>query len=57
MVATDKISAFDYVLDSLVPDKGVILNQLSLWWFDQLGDLVDNHVRSTGCPRRWPGGR
>ena len=50
MVATDKISAFDYVLDSLVPDKGVILNQLSLWWFDQLGDLVDNHVRSTAVP-------
>ena len=50
MVATDKISAFDYVLDSLIPDKGVILNQLSLWWFDQLGDLVDNHVRSTAVP-------
>ena len=50
MVATDQISAFDYVLDSLVPDKGVILNQLSLWWFDQLGDLVDNHVESTAVP-------
>ena len=50
MVATDKISAFDYVLDSMIPDKGVILNQLSLWWFDQLGDLVDNHVRSTAVP-------
>ena len=50
MVATDKISAFDYVLDSVIPDKGVILNQLSLWWFDQLGDLVDNHVRSTAVP-------
>ncbi|HSU37158.1 MAG TPA: phosphoribosylaminoimidazolesuccinocarboxamide synthase [Propionibacteriaceae bacterium] len=50
MVATDKISAFDYVLDSLVPDKGAILNQLSLWWFDQLGDLVDNHVQSTAVP-------
>jgi len=50
MVATDRISAFDYVLDSLVPDKGVILNQLSLWWFDQLDDLVDNHVDSTAVP-------
>jgi phosphoribosylaminoimidazole-succinocarboxamide synthase len=50
MVATDRISAFDYVLDSLVPEKGVILNQLSLWWFDQLGDLVDNHVESTAVP-------
>ena len=50
MVATDKISAFDFVLDSLVPDKGAILNQLSLWWFDQLADLVDNHVQSTAVP-------
>ena len=34
LVATDNISAFDYVLDSQIPDKGAILNQLSLWWFD-----------------------
>ena len=34
----------------MVPDKGAILNQLSLWWFDQLGDLVDNHVLSTDVP-------
>ena len=50
MVATDKISAFDHVLDSLVPDKGLILNQLSLWWFDQLAGLVDNHVISVDVP-------
>jgi phosphoribosylaminoimidazole-succinocarboxamide synthase len=50
MVATDKISAFDYVLDSLIPDKGLILNQLSLWWFDQLTDVVDNHVLSSDVP-------
>jgi phosphoribosylaminoimidazole-succinocarboxamide synthase len=50
MVATDKISAFDYVLDSLIPDKGLILNQLSLWWFDQLADVVDNHVVSLDVP-------
>jgi len=50
MVATDKISAFDFVLDTPVPDKGVILNQLSLWWFGQLSDLVDNHVLSTDVP-------
>ena len=37
MVATDKISAFDFVLEPTVPDKGAILNQLSLWWFDRLG--------------------
>lgn len=46
MVATDNISAFDHVLSSRIPDKGVILTQLSLWWFDQLDDLVDNHVIS-----------
>jgi phosphoribosylaminoimidazole-succinocarboxamide synthase len=50
MVATDRISAFDYVLEPLVPDKGVILNQLSLWWFDRLADLVDSHVISTEVP-------
>ncbi|HWJ53007.1 MAG TPA: phosphoribosylaminoimidazolesuccinocarboxamide synthase [Propionibacteriaceae bacterium] len=50
MVATDRISAFDHVLQPLVPDKGVILNQLSLWWFGRLADLVDNHVLSTSVP-------
>lgn len=50
MVATDNISAFDWVLDSRIPDKGAILNQLSLWWFDQLKDLVDNHVVSAEVP-------
>lgn len=47
MVATDNISAFDWVLASQIPDKGAILTQLSQWWFDQLGDLVDNHVLDT----------
>lgn len=50
MVATDQISAFDYVLASPIPDKGAILNQLSLWWFERLADLVDNHVLSTEVP-------
>lgn len=44
MVASDRISAYDYVLTSTIPDKGAILTQLSLWWFDQLHDLVPNHV-------------
>ncbi len=44
MVATDAISAFDYVLPTPIPDKGVILTQMSLWWFDQLADVVENHV-------------
>ena len=46
MVATDRISAFDFVLDTPVPDKGRVLTQLSLWWFDRLADLVPNHVIS-----------
>ncbi len=50
MVATDRISAFDHVLEPLVPDKGVILTQMSLWWFDRLADLVDNHVVSAAVP-------
>ncbi|MBO9521952.1 MAG: phosphoribosylaminoimidazolesuccinocarboxamide synthase [Nocardioidaceae bacterium] len=50
MVASDRISAFDYVLDSTIPDKGAILTRMSLWWFDQLADLVPNHVVSTDVP-------
>ncbi len=50
MVATDKISAFDYVLRPTVPDKGVILTRLSSWWFGRLADLVDNHVISVDVP-------
>ena len=50
MVATDQISAFDFVLDSLIPDKGAVLTQLSQWWFGRLADLVDNHVMSTDVP-------
>jgi phosphoribosylaminoimidazole-succinocarboxamide synthase len=44
IVATDRISAFDYVLDPPIPDKGKILTQLSLWWFARLADLVPNHL-------------
>jgi phosphoribosylaminoimidazole-succinocarboxamide synthase len=50
MVASDRISAYDYVLDSTIPDKGEILTRMSLWWFAQLADLVPNHVRSTDVP-------
>jgi phosphoribosylaminoimidazole-succinocarboxamide synthase len=48
MVASDRISAFDHVLEPDIPDKGAILTQLSLWWFDQLADLVPNHVAGRG---------
>ena len=50
MVATDNISAFDWVLPSSIPDKGAILTQMSLWWFDRLRDVVPNHVISTEVP-------
>lgn len=43
-VATDRISAFDHVLGSGIPDKGRILTQISLFWFEYLRDLVPNHV-------------
>ena len=43
IVATDRISAFDYILKSGIPDKGRVLTQLSLFWFDFLRDVVPNH--------------
>jgi phosphoribosylaminoimidazole-succinocarboxamide synthase len=59
MVASDRTSVYDWVLPTAVPDKGRILTQLSLWWFDQLADLVPNHVISTelpeGAPADWAG--
>ncbi len=50
MVASDRISIFDFVLDSTIPDKGEILTRMSLWWFEQLADLVPNHIVSTDVP-------
>lgn len=50
MVASDRISAFDHVLESTIPDKGEILTRMSLWWFEQLDDLVPHHVVSTHVP-------
>jgi phosphoribosylaminoimidazole-succinocarboxamide synthase len=50
MVASDRISIFAFVLDTTIPDKGEILTRMSLWWFDQLADLVPNHVLSTDVP-------
>jgi phosphoribosylaminoimidazole-succinocarboxamide synthase len=44
LVASDRISAFDYILPTAIPDKGAILTQLSLWWFEQLADVVPTHV-------------
>jgi phosphoribosylaminoimidazole-succinocarboxamide synthase len=50
MVASDRLSIFDFVLGATIPDKGTILTRMSLWWFDQLADLVPNHVVSTDVP-------
>ncbi|MGA8245528.1 MAG: phosphoribosylaminoimidazolesuccinocarboxamide synthase [Nocardioides sp.] len=50
MVASDRISAFDFVLDTPIPDKGEILTRMSLWWFDRLATLVPHHVLSTDVP-------
>ena len=47
MVASDRVPAYDFVLSTPIPGKGAILTAMSLWWFDQLGDLVPNHVLST----------
>ena len=59
MVASDRISTYDWVLPTEIPDKGRILTRLSLWWFDQLADLVPHHVISTevpaGAPADWAG--
>ncbi|MFD4141107.1 phosphoribosylaminoimidazolesuccinocarboxamide synthase [Streptomyces sp. NPDC058572] len=59
MVASDRISAYDWVLPTEIPDKGRVLTQLSLWWFERLTDLVPNHVLSTelpqGAPAEWAG--
>lgn len=46
MVATDRISAFDYILDNEIPNKGRVLTQLSLFWLDQMKDVIDNHLIS-----------
>jgi len=46
LVASDRVSIYDVVLPTPIPDKGAVLTQLSLWWFDRLGDLVPNHVIS-----------
>ncbi|MFI6513305.1 phosphoribosylaminoimidazolesuccinocarboxamide synthase [Streptosporangium sp. NPDC050855] len=56
LVASDRVSVYDVVLPTPVPDKGKVLTQLSLWWFDQLATLVPNHVISaTDVPEEWAG--
>lgn len=50
VVASDRISAYDYVLATTIPDKGAILTGLSLWWFAELKSLVPGHVLDTAVP-------
>jgi phosphoribosylaminoimidazole-succinocarboxamide synthase len=57
IVATDRISAFDYVLGSGIPDKGKVLTQLSAFWFGETSDIVPNHMRSTRPEDYPPGAR
>jgi phosphoribosylaminoimidazole-succinocarboxamide synthase len=56
LVATDRVSVYDVVLPTPIPDKGKILTQLSLWWFEQLADVMPNHVISADdVPVEWAG--
>jgi phosphoribosylaminoimidazole-succinocarboxamide synthase len=56
MVASDRVSVYDVVLPTPIPGKGRVLTQLSLWWFDQLIDVIPNHVLSgTDVPAQWAG--
>ncbi len=56
LVASDRISVYDAILPTPIPDKGKVLTQLSLWWFEQLKDIVPNHVISaTDVPAEFEG--
>jgi phosphoribosylaminoimidazole-succinocarboxamide synthase len=56
LVASDRLSVFDVILPTPVPDKGKILTSLSLWWFDKVADLVPHHViSSTDVPEEFAG--
>lgn len=58
MVASDRISAYDYILDSPILDKGRVLTALSVWWFEQLADVAPNHLISVddpAIPAKWRG--
>ena len=53
IVASDRMSAFDVVMDDPIPDKGKILTAISVFWFDKLNDVVENHIISTN-PDEYP---
>src|SRR5207302_5294991 len=56
LVASDRVSVYDVVLPTPIPDKGKILTALSLWWFERLADIVPNHlISATEVPARFAG--
>ena len=56
LVASDRVSVYDVILPTPIPDKGKILTQLSLWWFGQLADVAPNHIVSASdVPPEWAG--
>jgi len=58
MVASDRISAYDFILPTAIPDKGRILTAMTVWWFQHLADVVDNHLVSyddDSIPDAWRG--
>lgn len=55
MVTSDRISAYDHILPTPIPDKGKVLTQLSTWWMGQVGDIVPNHLLA-GAEGRVPAG-
>jgi phosphoribosylaminoimidazole-succinocarboxamide synthase len=54
-VASDRISAYDFVLPTPIPDKGAVLTAMSIWWFEQLAEVVPNHLISTDVPPEFAG--
>jgi phosphoribosylaminoimidazole-succinocarboxamide synthase len=55
LVASDRVSVYDVVLPTPIPDKGAVLTRLSLWWFSRLADLVPNHLLDGPVPAEWAG--
>ncbi len=55
LVASDRVSVYDVILPTEIPEKGIILTQLSLWFFRQLADIIPNHVISEDVPEDWRG--
>jgi phosphoribosylaminoimidazole-succinocarboxamide synthase len=54
IVTTDRISAFDFILPTLIPNKGAVLNKISIFWFDYLKDIISNHLIETDF-EKFPG--